>query len=395
MSLSPVPLFDAAAERAALGPEIDAAVAAVVTSGCFILGPTVAEAEAALSAHVSRPAAPPVRCVGVASGTDALQLALLALGVGPGDEVVTTPFTWISSAEVVPLVGGRIVFADVCKRTYCLDVESVGKVITEKTRAVIAVSLFGYVPDYSRLRAVVDAAAARFGTEIVLIEDGAQSFGGRGADGWRSCGSPCVDVATTSFFPSKPLGCYGDGGAVFTRDERVEARVRSLRVHGKDAGSGLHTLVGLNGRLDSIQAAVVVAKMAVFDDLVRGRVAVGERYRRGFAADGRVVLPAEDDGEALHVYGVYTVRVRERDKVARRLKEAGIGCAVYYRVCVHQQPVFAERALEKVVLPVAEQLSESVLSLPVHAYLAGDDQDRVVSAFLGALDELGVVKPPP
>jgi UDP-2-acetamido-2-deoxy-ribo-hexuluronate aminotransferase len=398
-----IKLFDAAAERAAVGPACAARIADVIASGQFILGPEVAAAETLLAHYVSQPPPPVagssplplVRCVGVASGTDALHLTLLALGLSAGHTVVTTPFTWISSAEVVPLVGAAPIFADIDPSTYCLDPAAVRAAIAPTTRAVIAVSLFGRVPDYAAMRAAVDDAAAAFGTDIALIEDGAQSFGARGADGWRSCGSPHVDAATTSFFPSKPLGCYGDGGAVFTRDPRLADAIRSRRAHGRDAASGLHTVVGLNGRLDALQAAVVVAKMPVFDALVAARVAVGERYRCGLSGDARLVLPETGGGQSQHVFGVYTVRLRERDAVAKLLSEAGVQTAVYYRVCVHRQPVFAEAREGAPPLPVAEKVSKYVLSLPVHAHLGEEDQRRVIATLLGALDTLGVTDAPP
>lgn len=388
---STIPLFDARAERDVLGDAISTRLAAVINSGAFILGPEVAALEDALSAYLGTG----VYSVGVSSGTAALELALRALKIGPGDEVITTPFTWISSASVVPLVGADVVFADIDRSSYCLDVEATAAAMTPRTRAVISVSIFGRVPNLAELRAVADAAGARFGTRIAVIEDGAQSFGGRGDDGVLSCASEHATLSTTSFFPSKPLGCYGDGGAVFTRDADLAATVRSLRAHGKDASSGLHSVLGTNARLDALQAAVLSVKLERFGDLAAGRAAVGARYAAMLGAETRVVLPAQGRDAAVHAFGVYTVRVRERDGVAAALRAAGVASGAYYKVCVHQQPLFAEQARGVRALAVAEELSRSVLSLPVHAFLQEEDQRRVVDALRAALDELGVKEPPP
>jgi UDP-2-acetamido-2-deoxy-ribo-hexuluronate aminotransferase len=233
-----------------------------------------------------------------------------------------------------------------------------------------------------------------FGTNIALIEDGAQSFGGLGADNSKSCGSPATTIATTSFFPSKPLGCYGDGGAVFTRDASLASAVASIRSHGKDVQSGLHVVVGLNARLDAIQAAVLLAKFAHFPRMAALRRRVAAHYTAAFDADGRVVTPV--DGNGRHAYGVYTVRVRNRDAVAARLSDAGVGTGVYYRVCVHEQPVFRELEEEgaAVVLPVAERMATQVLSLPIHAFLSDRDVCRVVTELTGALNVLGITSAP-
>lgn len=409
-----VTLFNPAAERAELGPSILAEINAVASSGTFILGPIVTAAENSLLAHinstipstVSNPV-PVLHCIGLSSGTDALQIALRTLDVTASHSVVTTPFTWLSSATAIPLAGAKVIFADICPDTYCLTPASVAAAIKPSTRAVISVSLFGRVPDYAALRRAIDAAAAKYGTKIALIEDGAQSFGAVGDDGWPSCASPHVDIAITSFFPSKTLGCYGDGGALFTRNEDVASVVKSMRAHGKDPKTGLCVRLGMNARFDAVQAAVLLAKLPVFRNMIDSRVMVGKRYAEGLQEDKRVVLPELGGGESLHVFGVYTIRVRERDKVARLLREARIGCAVYYEVCVHQQPLFSgegvggTEARDKVVLdgspsfPVAEHVSKYVLSLPVHAYLSEADQKIVIAALRDALDKIGISEPPP
>jgi UDP-2-acetamido-2-deoxy-ribo-hexuluronate aminotransferase len=386
-----VPMFDPHAERLEIGDCVMEAVTGVITSGSFILGPVVREVERRLSAYVTCPEKLDVQCIGVSSGTEALHLALLALGVGPGDEVVTTSFTWISSAEVIPLVGAKAIFADIDADTYCINASTVRPLLTPLTRAVLAVSLFGYMPDYSAIRRAIDEAERAFGTSIALIEDGAQSFGAM-RNGFMSCNSPHTTFATTSFFPSKTLGCYGDGGAVFTRDAKLASIVASLRSHGKDGASGLHTRIGLNGRLDAMQAAVVLAKLDHLDMMLAKRVRIAHAYNRAFQTDSRIVVPTTPNPEeSRHVYGVYTIRVERRDEVAQFLKGRGVACGIYYPVCVHQQPVFQalEAAGVSIALPVAELVSAQVISLPIHAFLSDHEQNCVIAAVIEALNWLG------
>lgn len=393
---TPIPLVDLKAEYKKHGATILSSITRVVESGAFILGPEVTSLEQKLAAYVQGPHSTPVHCIGVSDGTTALQLCLQALGVSMGDEVVTVPFTWISTAEVIPLVGAKPVFADIERDTYLMDVGAMQKALTERTRAVIVVSLFGLMPDLARMRAVLDEAEVRFGTKIALIEDGAQSFGARrGAN--VSCGALECVLSTTSFFPTKPLGCYGDGGAVFTRDERLAGVVRALRVHGKVGG--VHTMVGVNGRLDTLQAAVLLNKIEVLEDLLEGRREVALRYNQMLGEDGRVVLPTyksvvEADGGVQSAYGVYTIRVERRDEVVARLKQVGVGCAVYYKTCCHLQPVFVQMRPNVEALPVAEQMSREVLSLPIHPYLTKEAQTRVVRELRTALDDLGITHRP-
>ncbi|GAB0490700.1 hypothetical protein MMPV_001937 [Pyropia vietnamensis] len=375
---------------------------------------TAAEATAGGGAASPPAEAAAVEAIGVASGTDGLVLALMALGVGPGDEVVVPPFSWISTAEAVSLVGATVVFADIAADTYHLAADALRGALSPSTRAVIAVSLFGAVIDAPALRAVLDAytAASASGDDndgngsgnggngrrpIALIEDGAQSFGGVSATGARSCcpgGATGVTVGVTSFFPTKPLGCYGDGGAVFVADPDLAAGLRSRRVHGRTSGG--HTVVGLNGRLDAVQAAVVGVKLRDMDRLVAARRAAAAMYERLLSADGRVMLPV--DAGCGHVYGVYTVRVRRRDAVAARLAAVGIATAVYYRVGMHQQPVYANGVAPSRIaggsLPVAAAASAEVLSLPMGAALTVDAQERVAAGLLAALDAEGVTGPP-
>lgn len=395
-SLTPIPLIDLKAEYQKHGTAILSSIARVVESGAFILGPEVVSLEQKLAAYVQGPNPARVHCIGVSDGTTALQLCLQALHIGPGDEVVTVPFTWISTAEVIPLVGAKPVFADIERDTYLMDINAMKKVLTERTRAVIVVSLFGLMPHFVPIREALDEAEARFGTKIALIEDGAQSFGAK-RGGSTSCGAPECTLSTTSFFPTKPLGCCGDGGAVFTRDEELAGVVRALRVHGKMGG--VHKIVGVNGRLDTVQAAVLLTKMEAFDDLLERRQEVAMRYNEMLMDDGRVVLPTyksvvEVDEGVQSAYGVYTIRVERRDEVVTRLKQAGVGCAVYYKTCCHLQPVFEQMKPELGSLVVAEQVSTEVLSLPIHPYLTKEEQIRVVKELQTALDDLQITQKP-
>lgn len=356
--------------------EIDARLRRVLEHGQFILGPEVAELEEALVRFVG------VRhALTVASGTDSLEIALRALGIGPGDEVITVPFTWISTAEVVALVGARPVFVDIAPDTYNIAVEHIEAAITPRTRALLPVSLFGQMPDFDR----INALAARHG--LPVIEDAAQSFGAT-QRGRRSGG--VTTIGSTSFFPAKPLGCYGDGGALFTNDEALAERMRAIRTHG-GLERNHHPLLGMNGRFDTLQAAVLLAKLPHFEGELSERQRLAARYNE--ALDGLCVTPAVAPGNT-HVYAQYTIRVPHRDAVAARLKAAGIPTAVYYPKCLHEQPVFAGLGYRPGDFPVAEQAAREVLSLPLHPFLTEADQDRVVEALKTALAETASASPP-
>lgn len=392
-SAQPIPLVDLRAEFSKLGDVTTEAMNNVVRSGQFIMGPAVRELEHVLGNYVrSGSEGGPVNCISVSDGTAALQLCLLALKIGDGHEVITTPFTWISSAEVIPLVGATPIFADIDRDTYVLDVDSVKSKISSKTRAIIAVSLYGLMPDLKALREVATEAENQFGTRIALIEDGAQSFGAvRFGD--CCCASRYATMSTTSFFPTKPLACYGDGGAVFTSDETLAHAVRSLRVHGKVAGK--HTVIGLNSRLDTLQAAVLLAKFRVFPDMLEARREAAKRYTQLLRHDNRIVLPDygrvfEEDKTMLPAWGVYTVRVERRNDVLKKMKEANISCAIYYETPVHMQPAFVNNANELTKCDVSESVCQSVLSLPMHAFLTEKIQRRITGALCTALDELNI-----
>jgi UDP-2-acetamido-2-deoxy-ribo-hexuluronate aminotransferase len=350
--------------------EIDTRMRAVLEHGHFIMGPEIAELETKLATYVGVK-----HCLTVASGTVSLEIALRALDIGPGDEVITVPFTWISTAEVIGLVGAKPVFVDIEPRTYNIDTSQIERAITPRTKAILPVSLFGQMPDYAR----INALAAEH--DLKVIEDGAQSFGAK-QNGKRSCGISLI--GSTSFFPAKPLGCYGDGGALFTNDDLLAERMRAIRTHG-GVKRHHHPLLGMNGRFDTLQAAVLLAKLPRFEWEVQQRERLGARYSNMLRE--ACVVPAVVPGNT-HVYAQYTIRVSERDALAARLKDRGIPTAVYYPKCLHEQPVFTKNGAWSGQFPEAERASREVLSLPMHPFLSEADQDFVVNALVEATNVL-------
>ena len=341
--------------------DIDAGIHRVLDHGRYVMGPEIGELEEALAQRVGVP-----HCITTASGTAGLEIALRALGVGPGDEVITVPFTWISSAEVIGLVGARPVFVDIEPASYNMDFTKLEAAITPRTKAILAVSLYGQMPDYERINAI----GAQQG--IPVIEDGAQSFGAT-QRGRPSCGA--TTIGSTSFFPAKPLGCYGDGGALFTSDDGLAERMKTVRTHG-----GLqrhhHPYLGMNGRFDTLQAAVLLAKLPHFDEEIERRAVIGTRYSKGLG--DAVEIPEVMPGNT-HVYAQYTIRVRDRDSLKQALDRDGIPSAAYYPRCLHEQPVFAGCG-NWGDFPVAEEASRKVLSLPMHPFLSEPDQERIINA---------------
>lgn len=354
--------IDIKAQYEAYRRDIDARMNAVLQHGHFIMGPEVAELEGKLADYVGAR-----HCISVSSGTHSLEIALRALGVGPGDEVITVPFTWISSAEVILLVGAKPVFVDICLSDYNIDVDKIEAAITPNTKVIMPVSLFGQMPNYE----LINRIAARH--NLVVIEDGAQSFGATQA-GRRSCG--VTRIGSTSFFPAKPLGCYGDGGALFTSDDTLAETMRAIRTHG-GLKRHYHPLVGTNGRFDTLQAAIVLAKWPHFDWEVAQRGKLGARYTQ--LLRNAVATPDVVSGNT-HVYAQYTIRVPNRDRLGENLKAAGIPTAVYYPKCLHEQPVFEPLGYQMGDFPEAEKASREVISLPMHPFLTEVQQDSVVDA---------------
>ena len=355
--------IDLKSQQARIRDSIDRRLAALLDHGQYILGPEVTEMEQSLAAYVGV-----AHCVSAASGTDALLLALMALDIGPGDEVITSPFSFIATAEVIALVGATPVFVDVDPVSYNLDPGRLEAAIGDRTRAIMPVSLFGLCADMDAINAI----AARH--RVPVIEDAAQSFGATYHDR-RSCGLSLIGC--TSFFPAKPLGCYGDGGACFTNDTDIALRLKELRNHGQDRQYH-HPRIGINGRMDGMQAAVILAKMEIFDDEVAARARIGARYSE-LLQDSACVTPAIADGYT-SVYAQYTLQVDNRDAVRKALQDAGIPSAVYYPITLDQQPALAGRSRISGDLEVAHTLQDKVMSLPMHPYLDETTQDRVVAA---------------
>ncbi len=349
--------------------EIDTRIRQVLNHGRYVMGPEIEECEGALAQYVGVK-----HCLTVASGTDSLEIALRALGVGAGDEVVTVPFTWISTAEVVGLVGARPVFVDIEPDTYNMDINQLEAKITPRTKVIMPVSLFGQMPDYARINEI----AARHG--IPVVEDAAQSFGAT-QRGRRSCGVTLV--GSTSFFPAKPLGCYGDGGALFTDNDDLAHKMRAIRTHG-GVKRHYHDFLGMNGRFDTIQAAVLLGKLPHFEEEVKLRDRVGRFYNE--ALKGLCTVPVTATGNT-HVYAQYTIRVKHRDAFMEAMKKRGVPTAVYYPVGLHMQPVFAHLGHRNGDFPVTERACGEVVSLPMHPFLTEDIQNKIVAAVKESLQE--------
>jgi len=359
--------IDLKAQYRRIQPDVDARMKAVLEHGQYIMGPEVAELEAQLAAFTGA-----AHAIGVCDGTKALLIALMALGVKAGDEVITTPFTFIATGEMIALLGARPVFVDIDPVSYNIDPAKIEAAITPRTKAIMPVSLYGLCADIDAINAI----AARH--NLPVIEDAAQSFGAT-YHGRRSCG--VTTIGCTSFFPSKPLGCYGDGGACFTSDDGLAKKMREIRLHGQDRRYH-HPVIGINGRLDTLQAAVLLAKMAVFPDEVLRRAEIGARYTR--LLQDRVRTPVVPAGYT-SVYAQYTVEVDNRDGVAARMQAKGIPTAVHYPVPLHLQPAFAHLGQGEGAFPVAEAAARRVMSLPMYPDLSEADQDRVVAALRESL----------
>lgn len=349
-----------------LQPAIDARMRRVLEHGQYIMGPEVAELEGRLAAFTGAR-----HCITCASGTEALLMSLMALGIEPGDEVVTTPFTFVATAEVIALLGAVPVFVDIEADTGNIDPARIEAAIGERTRAIMPVSLYGQPADMDEINRI----AARHG--LPVVEDAAQSFGAE-YQGRRSCN--LSTIGCTSFFPSKPLGCYGDGGAIFTSDDALASALREIRVHGQ-ARRYFHTRVGVGGRMDTLQCAIVLAKLDRFEWEVGRRLAIGERYNRLFGDRVQRIAQRPDRSS---VFAQYTILVDGRAGIQESLKQSGIPTAVHYPVPLHRQPAYAARCRTGGT-PVADVLADRVLSLPMGPDLGEADQDRVVAETLRAL----------
>jgi dTDP-4-amino-4,6-dideoxygalactose transaminase len=368
---APIPFIDIAAQRRRLGARVDAAVARVLDHCQFILGPEVRELEAALAAFCG--ARHVITC---ASGTDALLMVLMAKGIGPGDAVICPSFTFCATAEVVALLGATPVFADVDAATFNIAPDSAARAVAAARRAgltprmIIPVDLFGLPADYAAINSL--AAAEK----LFVLDDAAQGFGG--VVGNRNIGT-LSDAAATSFFPAKPLGCYGDGGAIFTDDDQMRETLLSLRVHGQGSDRYDNVRIGLTARLDTVQAAVLIEKLKIFPDEIAERNRIAQRYAQRLR--DVVSVPQVPQGMT-SVWAQYTIRIAAgtRDAFAAALKAEGIPSAIYYPKPLHRQEAYRHFPADENGLPVSDLLADEVISLPMHAYLDEATQDRVIAA---------------
>ncbi|MFO7803267.1 MAG: DegT/DnrJ/EryC1/StrS family aminotransferase [Desulfovermiculus sp.] len=395
-----IDFVDLKTQQQAVRSALEQNIHQVLHHGKYIMGPEVARLEKKLAEYVGVK-----HCIGVASGSDALLMALMAIGVGPGDEVITSPFTFIATGEMISLLGATPVFVDIDPQTYNIDPTKIESAITPRTKAILPVSLYGQPADFEAINAIAEkynnvrrsggsytesVFPGTFGEQnaltgyqtITVIEDAAQSFGAT-YKARKSCA--LSDIACTSFFPSKPLGGYGDGGALFTDQEEIAKTLCQIRDHGQDRRYH-HPIIGINGRLDTLQAAIVLAKFDIFPQEVELRQQAGQRYT-ALLQDVPGVTPPLIKPDRTSVYAQYTVQVPDRDQVQAALKDQGIPTAVHYPVPLYRQPAFAGLGLDPAVYPVAEKVSRRVVSLPMHPYLTREEQEKVCAVLREAAGE--------
>lgn len=363
--------IDLAAQQKRIRRQVEAGLRRILDHGQYILGPEIKEIEEKLACYVGMPHA-----VSVASGTDALLMPLLVEQVGPGDAVFTSTFTFIATAEVIALTGATPVFVDIDPETFNIDPRSLEKAIQAtiagkrlKPRGIIPVDLFGQAADYQAIQAIAD----RYG--LFVLEDAAQSFGAS-QDGKKA--GALARVAGTSFFPAKPLGCYGDGGMIFCSDSSMRDELLSIRVHGQGADKYTNVRIGINGRMDSLQAAVLLAKMEIFPEEIEMRQQVAARYDRLLA--GAVKTPVVRPGN-VSAWAQYSVLHPRRDDIIKKLRENDIPTAVYYPIPLHLQQAFAGLGYGKGDFPVAEKVAGEIFSLPMHPYLEKKTQEKIAETF--------------
>ncbi|WP_417432241.1 DegT/DnrJ/EryC1/StrS family aminotransferase [Kiloniella sp.] len=369
-----IPFIDLKAQQALIRDKVEAAIARVLDHGAYIMGPEVAEFERQLACFAGAK-----HVISCANGTDALHLVLMCEEVGPGDAVFVPSFTFVATGEAPLLVGATPVFVDVCEDSYNMDPESLKLAIVSAKKAglipkvVIPVDLFGQPADYPALNIIAKE------NNMVVVADAAQGFGGS-LHGKRV--GTLGDYTTTSFFPAKPLGCYGDGGAILTDDVNKAEVLKSIRIHGQGADKYDNVRLGVNSRLDSFQAAVLIEKLAIFDDELKSRDQIARRYNAGLK--GHVGIPELIAG-GFSAWAQYTVRVNEREQVVERLKEMGVPTAIYYPRPLHMQAPYRSCPLPTGRLPVTEFLASEVLSLPMHPYLDEERQNRIIACMRAAV----------
>jgi UDP-2-acetamido-2-deoxy-ribo-hexuluronate aminotransferase len=352
---------DLAAQQARIKEKIDVNIQKVLAHGKYILGPEVAELEEKLANYCGAK-----HCITVANGTDALQISQMAVGVGPGDEVIVPGFSYIATAETSAVLGAKPVYVDIHPRTYNLNPELLEAAITPRTKAIIPVSLYGQCADFDTINVI----AEKYG--IPVIEDGAQSFGAS-YKGKKSCN--LTTIGCTSFFPSKPLGCYGDGGAIFTNDDELATVLRQIARHGQDKRYH-HIRVGVNSRLDTLQAAILLPKLELLAEEIQLRNQVADNYNRLLNEAGVTTAPLVEEHN-VSAWAQYTIRIDDRETVQVKLKKAGIPTAVHYPIPLNKQPAVADGMNS---LPVGDEAANRVLSLPMHPYLTSRSQNHVIKA---------------
>ena len=359
--------IDLKSQQELIRERLDRRICDVLEHGRYIMGPEVKQLEERLASYVGVK-----HCISSSSGTDTLLIALMALGVGAGDEVITVPYTWISTAEVISLLGAKPVFVDIEEGSWNMNPDFVEAAISSKTKAIMPVGIYGQTANMQEINRIAEKHG------LSVIEDAAQSFGATHHDK-KSCA--LSTVGSTSFFPSKPLGCYGDGGALFTDDDELAQKMSQIRVHGQ-AKKHHHPILGLNGRLDTLQAAILLEKIEIFDDEVAKRQEVARRYIEAlYAGTLEISVPAVADGNS-SVWAQFTVLSTERDVLKERLSAAGIPSVSYYAVPLHLQPVFAELGHRKGDFPVSEKVASLGLSLPMNPYLKDEEIQQVCEALI-------------
>ena len=366
--MASVPYLDLKPQFKALEKQINERIQTVLNHGQFILGPEVEECEKALATFIGSK-----HCLTAASGTDALMMALMALGVGHGDEVITTPFSFFATAEVISLLGAEPVFVDIEAETFNLDPSKIEAAITPKTKAIMPVSLYGQPADFDAINAIA------IKHNLPVVEDAAQSFGAA-YRGKKSCG--LTTVSATSFFPAKPLGAYGDGGAVFTNDSELNQKMAMIRVHGQESRYH-HTMMGINGRLDTLQCAILIEKLKRYDWEIQRRNEIASRYSESLQALGEKCIIPKILSDRGSVWAQYTVRVKDRATFGAKLKEQGVPTSIHYPSPLHHQPVYSYLR-HKFNLPVADKVAFEVISLPMWPDMSMDQVDQVVKAVKAA-----------
>lgn len=357
---------DLAAQQARIKDKIDANIQRVLSHGKYILGPEVAELEEKLALYCGAK-----HCITVANGTDALQIAQMAVGVGPGDEVIVPGFSYIATAETPAVLGAKPVYVDIDPRTYNLNPELLEAAITPRTKAIIPVSLYGQCADFDTINAIAEKH------DIPVIEDGAQSFGAS-YKGKKSCN--LTTIGCTSFFPSKPLGCYGDGGAIFTNDDELATVLRQIARHGQDRRYH-HIRVGVNSRLDTLQAAILLPKLELLEEEIQLRNKAAVNYTQ-LLNEADIDKTPVLEKHNVSAWAQYTIRIDNRESVQSKLAEAGIPTAVHYPIPLNKQPAVGDEAVH---LPVGDEMAKKVISLPMHPYMRDDELQRVKEALWASL----------